>query len=77
MKSNYWQKSMCRGGYLHRYEILQQFSDGVVEVCEICGDRKFFKMIAGQTDNLRYISYHLRQALPMNHNQFKKEYADV
>jgi hypothetical protein len=67
---------MCRGHWLHRYEIAQEYSEGCLEICQICGDKQFFKLIGGRTDNLRYISYHLRQALPIQHKQWIKEYAE-
>lgn len=74
---SYWQNSYCRGGFLHRYEIVQEFPEGILEMCEICKDRKFFKLVNGQTDNLKYISYHIRQALPPTHKQFIKEYVEI
>lgn len=77
MTSSYWQKSYCRGGFLHRYEIKQEYSEGIFEVCDICGDKQFFKLINGATDNLKYIAYHIRQALPPQHKQSLKEYAEI
>lgn len=72
----YWQNSYCGNGWLHKYEIKDQIQEMTIEVCERCGNKQFFKFINGRTDNLHYLSYHLRSALPKQHPQFKKEYEE-
>lgn len=45
------------------------------EICNRCGDRKFFKAdLKGRVDNIRYLRFHIRQALPLWHPLFKHEY---
>ena len=63
LKHPFWQNSMCRKRYLHRFEIAREFENGVLEVCKICHTKKFFKLIDGKLDHNRYMSYHFRQAL--------------
>ena len=77
MKNSYWQNSYCGNGWLHRYNIVGQLDDTVIEVCDRCNKKQFFKIINGRTDNLKYISHHLRSALPKQHPQFIKEYGQI
>lgn len=65
-------KSECAGGWLHRYEIIRTFEVGVEERCLICRESRFFPH---NVSNFEYLSYHIRQALPSNHNRYHKEYA--
>ncbi len=59
----FFQNSMCKGNYLHRYKIVQEFDEGVIENCEICHKSKFFKVVGGQLEANAYMAYHLRSAL--------------
>lgn len=61
-------------GYLHNYKQLGITPNGVVEMCERCKDIQFFKVVNGRIDNLNYIDYHMRQALPKYHNLFAHEF---
>lgn len=70
----YWGKSECGNGWLHRYEILEQHADYVMEVCVICHEPAYFKLINGKSDNFDYLDHHLRQALFKAHPQFIREY---
>lgn len=72
-KHNFWQNSMCKNSYLHRFEIKEQYEKGVLEVCEICFMRKFFKILDGKLDNQEYMSYHLKQALPPFHPFYPRQ----
>jgi len=71
-----WRQSKCKGHWLHRYQLARQFSEGSEEVCEICHDKRFFKVRNGKVNNREYLDYHLRSALPKYHNYFKKEYGN-
>lgn len=74
MKHNFFQNSMCLNQYLHRFNIIAEYEDGVLEVCEICHLKKFFKVMDGKVDNQQYMSYHVRQALPSFHEYFDHEH---
>lgn len=67
--------SYCRNKWLHRFNLIKEFAEGVQERCEICGLKVFFRVIDGDSSNKKYISYHLRQVLPPQHRYFAKEYA--
>ena len=69
-----WNNSKCVNGWLHRFKIIDQHWEGVTEVCEICGKKKFFEVVNGRTDNNVYIAYHNRQCLNPLHNLFKREF---
>ena len=73
-EDSFWGQSECLNSYLHRFKIQDQFEDGVVEMCEICGQREFFKVVDGRVDNVNYLSFHARQALPPQHPRFIHEY---
>lgn len=66
--------SICLNGYLHRYGIQHEWPDCVEEICDICGDRQFFRIVDGKIDTNEYISYHARQALPPFHPLYIHEY---
>ena len=65
------QRSKCANGYLHRYEIIGAFKEGVIEQCLICKDKKYFRE---NIPNYLYLFYHQRSALPKEHNFFNNEY---
>lgn len=69
--------SRCRNNWLHRFRIVIQTQRGIVERCEICGIKVRFRIIDGKTDNKRYLSYHMRQALNPAHRYFEKEYGKL
>lgn len=54
---------MCKGSYLHRFRIIKEFPEGVLENCEICHKSKFFKIAGGQVEGNAYMAWHLRLAL--------------
>lgn len=66
--------SECLNGYLHRFSIQQQYPEGVVEICEICKERRFFKVVDGRVNNVEYLGSHARQALLPQHPLFYHEY---
>jgi len=74
VKHNFYQNSQCLGSYLHRFNIVEEYTDGVLEVCEICKTKKFFKILDGKVDNQYYMSYHIRQALPPFHELYEHEF---
>ena len=64
-------RSKCQKGFLHRWQIVQMFSQGAKERCDICGQGKFFKK---DIPNRTYLAFHNRQALQPNQKQFLHEY---
>lgn len=73
MADPFWQNSMCKNSYLHRFNIVEQYEEGVLEVCEICFKRKFFKVLDGKVDNVEYMSFHLKQSLPAHHPLYERQ----
>lgn len=67
-------ESSCINSYLHRFNIKQAFAEGVVEICDICGQKEFFKIVNDRVDNINYLAYHARQALPPQNPLFIHEY---
>ncbi len=65
---------MCLGKYLHRFSIVGEYDNGVLEACEICHKTRFFKLIDGKVDNLNYMDWHIRNALPQFHPYYYHEY---
>lgn len=78
-KGDEWEDSKCgEDTWLHRYNIIAQWPECVMEVCELCGDEQYFVILPdGSSDNMRYISTHLREALPMNHPYSAHEYHEL
>jgi hypothetical protein len=74
MKHPFFRESKCLGTWLHRFKIVEEYPDGVLELCEVCQKTKFFKLIDGKVDNLAYMDYHIRNAIPPFHPLFEHEY---
>lgn len=74
MPDSFWGNSQCCDSYLHRFNIVNQYFDGVLERCELCGEEQFFPIVNGELDNIDYLSYHARQALMPQHELFIHEY---
>ena len=70
---NFFQHSLCRGQYLHRFSVKEEYPEGVKEVCEICGLSKFFRIIDGKVNNYDYMGWHYRQAIPPMHPYYYHE----
>ena len=64
---NEWDMSSCADGLLHWFKIIETTPEGVVEICKLCGKTIFFP---ADCDNLTYLSYHFREALPADHPLF-------
>lgn len=76
-EDSFWGNSECVDAWLHRFQIVGQWPEGVLERCEICGQEEFFPVIDGRIDNNHYLSFHARQALFPQHERFQKEYGKV
>lgn len=76
-KHPFFEYSYCINGYLHRFEIKEEYEDGVLEVCEICHQRKFFKLIDGQVNNKNYMSYHIKSILPPQHPFYERQHENL
>jgi hypothetical protein len=70
-KGGYYQKSGCKNNYLHKFHILAQPREGLLERCERCGLQMFFPH---DTPSWKYMEYHIRQALQVNDPLFLREY---
>ncbi len=53
---------------------MEEYETGVLEVCEICKRKKFFKLIDGKPDNQAYMNWHIRSALPSQHPLYSHEH---
>lgn len=77
-KGDEFEDSFCMDTWLHRYEIVRDYGSYVMEVCEICGDEQYFEILPdGKSDNITYLSYHLRLALLPIHPLHKHEFSDL
>jgi len=74
MKHNVFKHSECLGKWLHRFSIVAEYPEGVLENCEICHKSRFFKIIDDQVDNQHYMDWHIRSALPFNHPYYFHEH---
>ena len=64
------QNSNCIAGRLHDYQIVKEFSSGVLERCDKCKTQKFFKTT---TPNYIYLSWHMKMFLQLKDKRFYKE----
>lgn len=71
---NRYQKSECKGGYLHDFAILSQQAHGLMERCNRCGLKMYFSK---DTPNYKYMEYHVRQALQPSDPLFLREYPNA
>lgn len=77
VRHSFFQHSLCLNKFLHTFDIVEEYPDGVVEVCQRCKKKKFFKVIDDKLNNADYMSWHFGHILPQNHpfyyHQFKYE----
>ena len=73
-KHPFFENSLCLNSYLHRFEIKEEYDNGVLEVCSICYKRKFFKLLDGRLNNKEYMSWHIKSALPQSHPFYEHQY---
>lgn len=73
IKHSFFQNSRCLNSYLHSFDIVEEYEDGVLEVCQICKIKKFFKVIDGKLNNADYMSWHFKNVLPPNHPMYYHE----
>ncbi len=71
---NNLQESECLEGWLHRYVIVEEYPDGVVEICKLCKKRLFFH---NKIPNEIYLAHHLRQTLQFDDLRFNREYKTI
>lgn len=71
MRSRRYQNSYCRGNWLHKFQIIKQTKDGVLERCDKCGLEKHFSV---DVPNHIYLSYHLRSGLQIYDPMYQREY---
>lgn len=69
-----WDKSICKGPWLHRWVLWRSWPDTQEEVCLICHAQLFTKVRNGRIDNYKYLQTHMRSALQTNMPRFAKEY---
>lgn len=75
--NEYWLKSECGNGWLHRFNIKDQGFDYVQEICEICGQDEYFQIYNGRIDTINYGDLHMRQWLVPQHPLYYHEYPNA
>lgn len=71
-EDEYYMNSKClEGVWLHDYQIVKTYEQGVIEVCEHCKDRQYFP---NNVSNRRYLAYHLKSSIQPGRKYFKKIY---
>lgn len=77
-KGDEWEDSICTDVWLHRYNPVLTTDYGVCDVCELCGDEQYYRILGdGSSDNQEFLSHNLRLALTSAHPQSKHEYAEL
>lgn len=74
VRNDFFRDSQCIGKWLHRFSIVAEYPEGVMENCEICHKSRFFKLIDEKVNNQEYMNSHFRNALPPSHPFFFHEY---
>lgn len=67
-----FQNSYCYENYLHDFDIISVYENGVIEICSRCHIKKFFR-----DSNRDYLSYHIKQILGPSNPRFKHENAST
>lgn len=70
MRTKY-QNSVCKQGWLHKWNHLENLKGGSLERCERCGLQKHFPI---NYPNHLYLSWHIRSILRKSDTNFSKEY---
>lgn len=74
-----FQKSRCKGSYLHKFVTIAATQDGVLERCVKagCGTKHVIKLVNGQPNSVEYARYHKREFLIPQHRLFNKEFKKI
>lgn len=67
-------KSKCKGSYLHKFITLMVHPDAVLERCVKCGEKHIIKLVKGEPNVVEYARYHAREFLIPQHRLFYREY---
>lgn len=67
-------KSKCRGSYLHKFITLQSHPDAVLERCVKCGKKHIIKLVKGEPNIIEYSRWHMREFLIPQHSLFNHEF---
>ena len=69
-----YQKSICKGDYLHKFKLIATTQIGIFERCERCGLEMHFP---NDTPNWKYIEYNIRRILRADDILFAHEYPEI
>lgn len=69
-----YQKSACKGDYLHKFAQTATTPIGILERCERCGLEIHFP---NDTPNYKYLEYNIRRILRKSDPLFIHEYGNI
>lgn len=74
-----FQKSKCKGPYLHKFVTISGTKDAVLERCvkSGCGKKHIIKLSNGQPNIVDYARYHQREFLVPQHRLFNLEFKRI
>ena len=69
-------KSKCRGSYLHKFITLGQYDNSVLERCvkASCGVKRVVKLANGMPNPVDYARSHMREFLIPQHRLYYREF---
>lgn len=70
-------KSKCKGSYLHKFVAIFATSDATLERCVKCGIRHVIKLVNKEPNIVDYARYHQREFLIPQHRLFLHEYQKI
>jgi len=74
MKYYSFDNSKCLRGYLHDFKIVGEYGTHTRERCTYCRKEMMFSKQSGRNTSLRYLSYHIKNALTPQHYLFYLHY---
>ena len=61
-------------GWLHDFQTVHQYREGMFDVCTRCGMEKFWP---NDISSEEYLSYNVRRGLPRHHPLFEREWPNA
>ena len=74
--NHHYQQSVCKKGlpYLHDYRPLYNKDGGLVEKCQLCGDKQYFPE---KIPNHIYLARHIKQSLQPSDKLFRYNWPNL
>lgn len=70
-------KSKCKGSYLHKFLTIKAERGSVLERCVKCGQKHVIRLVNNEPNVVEYSRWHMREFLVPQHRLFGHEFQKI